>query len=58
MGRHLNGKYVSSGEWNVASVEEVSRVQERCKCGSASNGDKLMKYSLTLFSKPVFNYQE
>ena len=46
MGRHVNGKYVSSGERKLASVEEVSRVRERCKCGSASNGDKLMKYNL------------
>jgi len=46
MGRHLNGKYVSSGQWILASVEEVGRVRERCECGSASNGDKLIKYDL------------
>jgi hypothetical protein len=61
MGRHLNGKYVSSGQRKLASVEEVSHVRERCKRGSANNGGKLIKYNLvclTWFSKPVFNYQE
>ena len=39
----LNGKYVSSGQRTLASVEGVSRVRERCECGSVSNGDKLIK---------------
>jgi hypothetical protein len=44
MGRHLNGKYVSSGQRTLASVEGVSRVRDKCGCESASNGDKLIKY--------------
>ena len=43
MGRRLNGKYVSSVQRTLASGEGVSRVRERCGCGSASNGDKLIK---------------
>jgi len=43
MGRHLNGKYVSSGQRILASVEGVSRVREKCECGTVSNGDKLIK---------------
>jgi len=46
MERHLNGKYVSSGQRTLASFEGVSRVRERCECGSVSNGDKLIKYDL------------
>jgi hypothetical protein len=46
MGRHLNGKQVSSGQRTLASIEVVSRVRERCVCGSVSNGDKLIKYDL------------
>jgi len=46
MGRHLNGKYVSSGQRTLASVEEVSRVRERYECGSVSNSHKLIKYDL------------
>ena len=42
----LNGKYVGSGQLTLASVEEVSRLRERCERGSASNGDKLRKYDL------------
>jgi len=43
MGRRLNGKYVSSGQRILASVEGVNRVRERCGCGSARNGGKLIK---------------
>jgi hypothetical protein len=31
MGRHLNGKYVSSGQLTLVSVGEVSCVRERCE---------------------------
>jgi len=58
MGRHLNGIYVSSGQRTLASVEEVSCIRERCEWGSASDGDKLIKYDLvclTWFNEPVFN---
>jgi len=46
MGRYLNGKYVSSGQRTLTSVEEVSCVRERCEFGSVSNGDNLIKYDL------------
>jgi hypothetical protein len=46
MGRHLNGKYISGGQRTLASVEGVSRIRERCECGSVSNGEKLIKYDL------------
>ena len=46
MGRHLNGKYVSSGQRTLASVEEVSRVRERYECGRVSNSHKLIKYDI------------
>ena len=36
-------KYVSSGQRTLESVEGVSRLRERCGCGSASNSDKLIK---------------
>jgi len=40
-------KYVSSGQRTLASVDGVGRIREKCGCGSASNGDKLIiKYNL------------
>jgi hypothetical protein len=36
VGRHLNG-YTLAAVNEHASVEGVSRVRERCGCGSASN---------------------
>jgi len=46
MGRHLNLKYVSSGQRTLVVVEGVNCLRERCECGSVSNGYKLIKYDL------------
>jgi hypothetical protein len=43
MGRRLNGNTLATVNGHLASVEGVSRVRERCGCGSASNGGKLIK---------------
>jgi hypothetical protein len=53
MGRYLNGKYVSSGQRTLASVEGVSRVRERCECGSDSNADKLIKENVTCYNQII-----
>jgi hypothetical protein len=43
MGKCLNGNTLAAVNGHFASVEGVSHVQERCGCGSAYNGDELLK---------------
>jgi hypothetical protein len=53
VGRFLNGNALAAVNGHLASVEEGSRIRERCGCGSASKPVLSTKNKLELIKQQV-----